>query len=467
MPDPIADAEALPPVPPVTLPSLDLSGQRLTRTIVALAWPVLVERVAVSVLYTVAAVLVGRYVGANGIAAVGIAGQVLWLTMAGGFGVEVGTTAVVARDAGAGDSRRMQATAGTAALIGFLWGLGGAVVAWTAGPAIISALGAEGQIARYANDFLVVSAFGFPFMNMTFSLNGALRGLGNTFLPMVIIIAVNGVNAALAFLLISGVAGIEMETVGAGIAGAVSSALGCALTLFIIFTGRTNLALSVAHLTKLSGRAARRIFSVGLPVGLEEFQFMLAFLVYSGIIYHLGDVAQAAHSVGLRTLELAIVPGFALGTAATAIVGQYLGAERPDLAERAGLQVRNYALLTMLSMAAVMAAFAPWLPLIFVDEPDVVETSGRLLRVFALALPGMALHASLSGALRAGGDAPFVMATFTVTAWLVRIPVAALCALGLGWGAPGAWVGAAAENTVRGVIIWLRFRMGKWKTRKV
>lgn len=450
--------------PPV---AVDLTGRRLTRTIVALAWPVMVERISISVLSAVDAVLVGRYVGADGIAAVGMGGLLFWLALAGAFAVDVGATAVVARDAGARDAARLQASAHAAIAMGLAIGLAGTALMWAAGPQLLRLLGAEDDVARFGDHYVRVASLGFPFMMTMYGANGALRGIGNTFTPMLILLAVNATNALVAFLLISGVAGVRLETVAAGAGFAVGGALGGSLAAAYLLSGRAGIRIDLAGAFRTGLAPFRRILSIGLPVGLEEFQFMLAFLAYSRIIFSLGETAQAAHAVGLRGLEVAIVPGFALGTASTAIVGQYLGARRPDLAERAALQVRNYAFGTMLVMAVALAAFAPQIVRLFVREDDVIETGARLLRVFSLALPGMALHASLSGPLRAGGDARFVLGTFTVTAWFVRIPVAALCALAIGWGAPGAWVGAAAENTLRGAVIWLRFRSGVWKTREI
>ncbi len=447
--------------------AVDLTGRRLTRTIIALAWPVMVERVSISVLAAVDAVLVGRYVGADGIAAVGMGGLLFWLALAGAFAVDVGATAVVARDAGARDTRHLQASMHAAIAMGLGIGLAGTALMWAAGPQLLRLLGAEGDVARLGDDYVRVASLGFPFMMAMYGANGALRGIGNTFTPMLILLSVNATNALVAFLLISGVAGVRLETVAAGAGFATGGALGGALALAYLWSGRAGVRVHLRNALRLGYAPFRRILSIGLPVGLEEFQFMLAFLAYSRIIFSLGETAQAAHAVGLRGLEVAIVPGFALGTASTAIVGQYLGARRPDLAERAALQVRNYAFGTMVIMAVALAAFAPQIVRLFVRERDVIDTGARLLRVFALALPGMALHASLSGPLRAGGDARFVLGTFTVTAWLVRIPVAALCGLALGWGAPGAWAGAAAENTLRGAVIWLRFRAGVWKVREV
>jgi Na+-driven multidrug efflux pump len=194
---------------------------------------------------------------------------------------------------------------------------------------------------------------------------------------------------------------------------------------------------------------------------------MVAFIAYSRVVTGLGTVAVAAHTVALRSLELALVPGFSLGTAATTLVSRYLGAKRPDLAERAALEARTWAVGAMVVMGAVLALFAPQFVRIFVDDPDVVRVGAELLRIFAIAFPFMGLHASLSGTLRGAGDVRYVLGVLTVTAWLVRIPTAVVLGSVVGLGAPGAWIGAVAENITRAALIWRRFRQGRWKEKRV
>ena len=118
-------------------------------------------------------------------------------------------------------------------------------------------------------------------------------------------------------------------------------------------------------------------------------------------------------------------------------------------------------------MATLQFVLAPHIVRIFSSDPDVVDTGTKLLRVFAFALPGMGLHASLSGALRGAGDVRYVLGTFTFTAWGVRVPTAAFMVLVLGLGAPFAWLGAVLENWTRALLIVRRFRQNRWKTMRV
>jgi putative MATE family efflux protein len=285
-------------------------------------------------------------------------------------------------------------------------------------------------------------------------------------MPMVILLIVNAANAIVTLLLIDGaVADLGVRASGIGYASAAT--LGGVLALALAASGAAPVRMNPARLGHLSRDAFARLGRIGVPVGLEEAQFMLAFLVYTSIIARLGTDQLAAHSLALRSLEIAILPGFALGTAATTLVGQYLGAGDVSMAETVAKRIRLFAFGTLCTMAVLQFALAPYIVRLFVNDPEVVDTGTKLLRVFAFALPAMGVHASLSGALRGAGDVRYVLGTFTFTAWGVRVPLAAFLVIGLGLTVPFAWLAAVAENWVRAALILRRFAEGKWKAMRV
>jgi putative MATE family efflux protein len=325
----------------------------------------------------------------------------------------------------------------------------------------------EPDVRDFGVKYVWAGAPSFPMLMVLYTCTGAMRGLGNTWLPMAISISLDVTKSVITFLLISGVVGVHLGVVASGIGTSVAGSLGGLVALVFLVRGIEGVQVRLEHVLAVGRREFARLLNIGLPTMLEEFQFMIAFLVYSRVISGLGTTALAAHTIALRALDGALVPGFALGTAGTTLVSRYLGAGRADLAERAARLARTYAVGTMVVMAALLALLAPRLVSIFVDDPDVVDTGTKLLRILAIAFPFMGLHASLSGALRGAGDVRYVLGTLTVTAWLVRIPFALLFALGFGWGAPGAWLGATLENSVRGLLIWRRFEQGTWKEKVV
>lgn len=439
----------------------------MTRTVLRLSLPVVVERMSVSTLAAVDALLVGHYVGSDGVAAVGMGALMFWIPLAGAFGLDIATTAVIARDYGSGKSDTMERTMRAAILAALVWGLLAAVFLFAMAGPLLTMMGAKPDVRAEGMAYMQAAAFGFPGLMLLYASSGILRGLGNTVLSMSIIIILNIVNAVVSFLLISGTIGIELGTRASGIGYACGGMTGGVLAMFALLSGIGPIRYRMEHAFVTGREEVRRLLNVGLPSGLEEVQFMAAFILYSRIVYGLGTTAVAAHTVALRTLDVALMPGFALGAAGTTLVSRYLGAGRPDVAERAARTTLAIAVGTMLVMGVLLEIFAAQFVQLFVDDPDVVHTGTRLLRIFAIAFPFMGLHASLGGALRGAGDNRYVLGVLTVTAWGIRIPVAVLCSIVLGLGAPGAWIGAMSENIVRGLIILRRFLQGKWKEKVV
>lgn len=445
----------------------DPDSANLPSTVLRLAGPVLIERLSVSVLAAVDAFLVGYYVGADAVAAIGISALLFWVPLAGAFGLDVATTAVIARDYGAGATGSVERTMRASLLVSFLWGAAAAAILWVFAGPLLTLMGVEPEVRDFGVDYMRSATLAFPLLMVIYAASGAMRGLGNTWIPMLISLVLNLVNAVVAFFLISGVIGIELEVVASGIGTAVGSAVGGFLAIGVLVGGIGPVRYHLNRAFDTGAAELRRLSNVGVPAGLEEVQFMLAFLVYTRIVSGLGTAAIAAHTIALRSLELAVVPGFAFGAAATTLVSRYLGARRPDIAERAAIITRNWAMGVMLTLGVLLAVFAPQFVDLFVDDQETIDIGARLLRIFAICYPFFALHTSLGGALRGAGDVRYVLGVLTVTAWLVRIPVAVVLTTVFGMGASGAWIGATTENIVRGSLIWRRFRAGGWKDKVV
>lgn len=442
--------------------------RRVSAILLRLAWPVMAERVALTVLAAIDALLAGRYVGPEGVAAVGTGAIWLWLALAGAAGAETGAMALVAREVGAGKPRAALEAARAALGVSLLWGVGAALFFSTTAPLLMRLIGVEAGTAHHGVAYLRTAAWALPFLVVMHATAGALRGMGDTLRPMVALIAFNSVSLAVSFSLISGVFGISLGVRASGIGFTAAAACGAAITLLFLVKGRGPMRLPLRALFQRPDReAVRRFVRLALPVTLDEVQFLVAFLVYTRIIAASGTTAVAAHTIAMRIIDSVVVPGFALGVAATTLTGQALGMGRPDLAERTGRSALLTGILIQVVGGGLLVLLGPSLCRLFVEDPTVVSTASTLLRIFALALPGIGVLSAVAGVLRGAGDVRFVLLLTTIATWGLRVPIAFVGAVVLGWGAPGAWMGAVFDNTTRGLLAYGRFRSGRWKQIRV
>ncbi len=457
-------SEATEAIPTRPLPSLD--EQRLGASVVQLAWPVVVQQVSFSAVQLVDTYLVG-HLGEDALAGLRLGGQVYWFCLAGMSAVSTGTIAVVARAVGARQMARADTTVRTALSLAALWGILLAFGLWFLSHWSLGMLGAEPEARRLGTEYLQASAIGMVFWPILYAVNSALQAAGDTRTPMAIGLGINLVNVVVAYVLVNGSGPFpRLEVVGSGAGFTAAAIVGAAMGLAILLSGRRALRWRPLGGRPLDAREAWRILRVGVPTGLEQAQFNIAFMLYTRIVASMGTTAVAAHGVTLAIQGLAFNAGFGISVATSALVGQGLGARRPDLSERATYLAARYALAVTTLVAAVLAVFGKQITAAFVageGAEEVADLGGKLMLIFALAMPGLGINLAFGGALRGAGDTRWVLAIVAFCNWVVRLVPAYLLAIVAGLGVPGAWVAAVLDINSRALLLWLRFRRGRWK----
>jgi putative MATE family efflux protein len=445
-----------------------IDESNLLASVIRLAWPVIVQQVSFSMVQLVDTALVG-HLGEDALAGVRLAGQLFWFTQAGMVAIAIGSTAIVARAVGAGEKHMASRVLQTAFGMALLWGIVMALLMYFVGNWVLGFLGAEPAAQHDGAQYLKYAAIGMPFFSLLFAGNACQQGAGDTRTPMIVGVVINIVNVIVAYSLINGEFGApELGVKGSGLGFSAAAIVGCTLVLIVLASGTRAIKWSVR--SRFDNGTARRVLNVGVPAGVEQMQFNIAFLIYTAIIASLGTTALAAHGVTLAIQSLTFNVGFALGVATTALVGQSLGARRPDLAEKATYLTMRYSLIFMCTLGVLMMIFGGQITSVFVggDDADKVVHIGRqLLFIFAFAMPGIAVSLTLGGALRGAGDTRAVLLIMAFSTWVVRLVPAYILAITLGLGVPGAWVMAIADITVRAGLMTARFRRGTWKTIRV
>jgi putative MATE family efflux protein len=279
--------------------------------------------------------------------------------------------------------------------------------------------------------------------------------------------AVAAVKTALNFVLIFGALGFpRLELVGAGLATAISQAVG--LTLFVAVALRSKpqspLALRAGDFAA-ARPLLREVARIALPGVGERLAMNLAVLAYFRVLSEYGPLAIAAYTVGVRILAFSWIPGTGFATATATLVGQALGAGSAGGAARAGWRATRLALLVAVILGVACALARAPLAALFTNDAALIAELGPFLLCLAIAQPFLQTHFTLGGAHRGAGDTWTPMAATTVSNWAFRVPMAALCAYGLGTDVVWVWYSIVFDHLVRTSWLVWSFRRGRWSGR--
>jgi putative MATE family efflux protein len=446
--------------------------------VLGLAWPVLVQRLLVVAVTFSDRLLVGYTHRPAAQAAQTTAVYLAWFLTCYAVLVNVGGTTLTAHLVGAGEWRTARAVMHQALLLAALLGVvGGAVGLAVLGP-LLGLLQLHGEAAALAVVYLrpLLIVLGLQMVGLAGL--ACLSGAGDTRTGMCVLGGVAVLNVPLACVLFRGAFGWPgLGFAGIAVGTAVAQGLGGLAVLGVLIHGRAGLRLEWALLWPRPD-LLRRLLRVSLPAGLDYLSMQVGYLWFLAIVNGLGDVAAAAHGVALVWESLAYQPGSAFGTAAVAVVGQSLGARRPDRAARAGWVAFALAVGVMSVAGVLFYSLAPAMVRLFCPsaaQAGIVARGVPVLRLVAFGMPALASCLVLAEALRGAGDTRFPMLFTWVGFFAVRIPLAYLLTYdrvslgpwgevpGVGWGLWGAWLAMICDLQVRGLFLLARFAGGRWR----
>jgi len=434
-------------------------------------WSISIPAVTTNLLQTTNAFLDRMFVGRLGrdaLAAVGVAGQGMFLLIAISFIVGTGATALVARFVGAqvlDDARKtLRQSLTLSALMATVCMMVGYLLARPA----FRLMGMEPSAERATVTFFSIALLGVVPLFVGQALGAVFRGMGDMRTPLKVMVVVNAVHIVLDFVLIFGVGPFPRWGL-AGAATALTTSQWFGVALFWFALRRHPVMGEAVRFQRLETDWAKRIVRIGAPASLQALLRITSMLGYTRILSATpeGTVALAALPIGMTAESIAFMPGLGYSMAATALVGQSLGAKRADVASRYAWMSAGQACLIMTTMGVVFYAlaypFARW----FTGDPTVVQVAADYLRINAYSEPFLALAMVLSGAFQGAGDTRTPTWITFVTMWLFRLPLAYLLALVLGYATHGAWLAMAASVIASGLLTALLFQRGAWKRVKV
>lgn len=445
------------------------TGSTITRSpswreIILLAVPVVISKLSFTAMGLVDTAMVGR-LGALSQGAVGLAHTWIFTLGVLGLGVLTVINTFVAQHHGAGQPQECGRVLGQGIRLAVL--VGGATVALLF--LSIPALGWMGLGAGVADVGAVYTAcrlIGFPAVFGYWVYNGYLEGLGRTRTPMLIAILANAVNITLDWLLIFGPGPFpELGVAGAGLATAASNLFMLACFVWVVHRpGADYGARFGARLVHepIDLRRVRAMILMGLPMGLQFFLEVGAYMIFAVMIGWIGAAALAANQVAMRLMSVSFMTTWGLGVAATTLVGRYLGAGQPALALLAGRRTLVLGLGVTGLAALIYTALAVPLSALFTTDAEVLRLAVILLPLAAVFQVFDGINMISYGALRGAGDTRYPMWAVGFMSWVVGIPLVWWLALPAGLGVYGAWLGTTAMVAGMAALLWTRFHRSTW-----
>lgn len=436
-----------------------------------LALPMLGEQVGVFMVGFVDTFLAGA-ISKEATAAVGAGGYMGWFVQMAVMMIGTGAAAIVARAIGAADLRTANRTLNQSLMLAVAIGLliTAVVLATATGLALL--LTQTDAARSLFTTFVRIDAIGYTAMCVQLVLGGVLRAAGDTRTPMALMLVVNVVNALVSAAMVFGWSGLpEMGVRGVAIGTVVARWLGASLLLYVLWRGLRGLRFD-RSVWRPDLRLHARILRVGLPAAGDAGLMWLGQMGFILIVAHsaFGDAATinfAAHTIAMRLEAISYLPAVAWMTAAATLVGQYLGARRPEQAARAGhLAALQAAGLTSLVGLCFILLPRPIYQLM-TNDPGVVEVGAAAFRWLGIVQPVLGMAIVYIGALRGAGDTRVTMAFSLIGSLGLRIPIAYLFGIVLGGGLLGCWLGMWADNIAKFALGLGRFAQGGWKRARV
>ncbi|MGI6664814.1 MAG: MATE family efflux transporter [Christensenellaceae bacterium] len=442
----------------------EISRGTIWKEIGKLAWPCAVEQIFASLMTLISTLLVSS-LGKEAVNAVSITTQPMFIPNIVLQAFNVGGTALIARFLGMQEEKNARRACAQTLLLSILMSVVASAGLYLGSGPIIRMLGATDDYYYLALDYMRYSSIAIIFQAISVSVAAMLRGAGKTSLSMYFNILASVVNVGVGYLLIS-VFGLGVQ--GAGIAFLVSHIAGSLFALYLLFFQKDlPIHIKPKDVLIFDKDLVKRISRIGTGTALEQLVLRIGLIAFTMLIVNLGTAEYAAHNIAGTIHNYVIAIGTAMSVALTSLVGQNLGANKPQLAERYVKEALRICWICIGVCMAILLLFPGPIASLFTKEADVKKNLVMCFRMLALVAPGQILQQSICGGLRGGGDTKWPLISTMLGVLGMRMVMGYVFINVFDMGLFGAWLANVLDQNLRGFIIYLRFRSGKWKYLRV
>ena len=434
--------------------------------LVLLSVPMVLE-MAMESLFAVVDVFYVSRVSADAVATVGVTESILTLVYTVAMGLGIGATAVVSRRMGEKDDDGAAQSATQSIALGLIVALIIGVAGYFSAESVLRLMGATPSMIESSLGYTQVMFAGNATVTLLFLNNAIFRGAGDPAIAMRMLWLGNAINIAVCPLLIFGLGPFpEMGVTGAALGTNIGRGTAVLTQLWMLTSGRSRIHITRHHLRLVPSV----MWNVCRLSGSGFLQILIDTSSYIGlvrVISTFGSDALAGYTIGIRTVMFAMMPAWGLSNAAATMVGQALGANKPDRAESAVWTAGKYNALVLAAVSALFIVFAPRIVSIYTSDPAVAPFAVACLRIVSGGFVFFGYGLVLTQAFNGAGD------TWTPTwinlgaFWFWQIPLAWLLAIQLGMGPQGVFIAMTVAFSTLAIVSGVIFRRGTWKAQRV
>jgi putative MATE family efflux protein len=444
----------------------DFTTGKLSKAIFLLAIPMILEMIMESVFAVVDIFFVSK-LGAGAVATVGITESLMTIVYSLAAGLSVATTALVSRRIGEKNPEGASIAAVQAILAGISLSLVISIPGILFAPDILKLMGASAQMIQSFSTYTSIMLGANVIIMLLFIINAVFRSAGDAAISMRVLWLANIINIVLDPCLIFGWGPFpEMGVTGAAVATNIGRGLAIVYQFYLLFRGKKRVKIKRSHLRVVFG-VMKRLIQLSLGGVGQSLIATSSWIGMVRIISVFGDQVMAGYTIAIRIVLFSIFPSWGMANAASTLMGQNLGAKKPERAERAVWHTGIINMAFMGVIAFFLILFPGFFIRLFIDDPIVIASGTVCLRILAYGYVSYALGMVMVHSFNGAGDTTTPTIMNFVCFWLFEIRLAYGLALPFGLEERGVYIAILAAETAMTVAAVLIFRRGRWKTREV
>jgi len=444
----------------------DFTEGKLSRAILLLSIPAVLEMIMESI-FVIADIFFVSKLGADAVATVGITESMITIIYAIAIGLGTATTSMVSRRIGEKHNEEASRTAFqaiiTGLLVSLLIGIPGALFA----ERLLGLMGASRSITETMSGYTKIMLGGNVVIMMLFIINAIFRSAGDAAVAMKVLWIGNIINIILDPCLIFGLGPFpKMGVTGAAVATTIGRGTAVLVQFYLLFFGKKRIQLSIKHLS-IDFKIMLTLLKLSIGSIGQYLVSTSSWIALVRIISIFGSEVVAGYTIAIRIIGFTLLPSWGISNAASTLVGQNLGAKKPERAEKAVWVTGWVNMILLGAIGVILIIFPDFFIRLFISNENVIKSGILGLRIISMGFIAYGLGMVLVNSFNGAGDTSTPLKINIFTFWIVEIPLAYILAINAGMNEAGVFIAIVFAESLMTLIAWIVFRRGKWKLKEV